>query len=276
MIWDVLLHAVLPALAVAAIVFALANRLFAPKYADLAGALGLIAGVALGVWLRGVATLNSSDSPWNRLPLAALAALWIGRAARFSELHPIEGWLLRGATASGIAWWVVPDHACADISWLKPAFAIMILAEWAILECSAQEPPGGTIPFALALTFFIAGGVLIHASMAGLTDVSVVLASALVGIAIVAAWRQLDASGIAPALAVLLPGLLLMGQRETFSEVPWQAFVLAAGAPLMLIFAFPMRRWDSVGLRVVQLTLVAFPLVAAMALAMQAGPLEFE
>src|SRR5262249_8669259 len=152
-------------------------------------ALGLAVGVALGLWRRGAPTLISPhDSPWNRLPLAALRAPLVGlitrvppallaspapqrRTSRPGAIAP--GWLLRAAAVAAIAWWVVPvtnpgeeagpeELAAAErMTWLLPACAGVMFAQWALLEPLAARPAGGSIPFLLALCAFTAAAVLI-------------------------------------------------------------------------------------------------------------------
>src|SRR5262249_28795926 len=83
LVWDVLANAVLPAAVAAALVFALIAMAGGKKCAASAAALGLAAGVALGLWRRDALTLISPDeSPWNRLPLAALGAALVGLLTR--------------------------------------------------------------------------------------------------------------------------------------------------------------------------------------------------
>ena len=129
-------------------------------------ALGLVLGVSLGLWLRDALALMPGESTWNNLPWAALGAMWVGLAATTAELHRYAIWFLRGATVAATAWFVIPPQTNADIFWLAPIFAAVILALWFILEPLTAEPPGGAVLFALALAFLAAGAVLIHASSA--------------------------------------------------------------------------------------------------------------
>src|ERR1700722_9524617 len=105
-IYEALLWTVLPALATAAIVMALLTLRGGPKQAPAGAALGLLAGAVIGFWLRSdLLPLDApGESAWNRLPWAVLAALCMGRVACMPELPIVDGWLLRGATAFGIAW----------------------------------------------------------------------------------------------------------------------------------------------------------------------------
>jgi len=279
LILDALLYTVFPALCLAAAVMGAVMFLAGAKHGPLAAALGITAGTALGLWLRDSLTLIAGDSSWNRLLGAALAALWVGRVARQPGLQSCAGWLLRAAASALISWVVIPAETRLSVDWLAPAFAIIVFALWALLEQLAAEPPDGAVPFCLAATFLTAGAVLIHAGSARLMDTSVVVASALAGIGAVAWWRRVDAGGAIPAAAVLLPGFLLMGQQETFSDVPWYAFALPALAPLLLAEALPLSQWQGTRLQILRMLLMLFlmllPLAAAVYLAQEAGPLDF-
>jgi hypothetical protein len=277
---DVVLGAVLPPLAVAAVIMAALMLLCGLQRAPLAAALGLGAAAVLGLWLRDALPLVPGDSSWNRLPWAALAALWVGRVARLPQLQPGAGSLLRAAAAILVALVVIPPTLRGNHDWLAPAFATVVFAEWTLLEYLAAESPGGSVPLCLAVVCLGAGGVLIHAGSALLMNAAIVLASALAGIALVAWWARADAGGAVPAVAVLAPGILLLGYEETFSEVPWLAFALPALTPLALIEALPLSHWQGRRAGAVRLTLmlvlILVPLATAIYLAHAAGPLDFD
>lgn len=303
-LWDMLLYAQLPALGMAAAVMAAVVLLCGTKQAPLAAALGLTAGAALGLCLRDAVRLTGSDIPWSELPSAllglclreapalvsgdsswnylpwtALAALWVGRMLRLLDVQPIVDWSLRAALALVIAWVVIPLNTRRELDWLAPAFAALVLALWALLERLATELPDGSVPFCLALVFCNVGMVLIYAHSNRLMEVALVLGCALAGIAAVAWWRQADTSGAMPAAAVMLPGLLLVGQQSTFNEMPWYTFALPAVAPLLLAEVLALKEWQTTRLRLARwllmVALILIPLAVACYLADQAeGPLE--
>jgi hypothetical protein len=270
---DVLLYAVLPSLVVAAAVTALAARFGGAG--EGAAALGLASGVLLGCWLRGALPLVPGDSPWNRLPWAALGALCAGRLACLPSLRATDAFILRAAATAASAWWIIPPESQAQLGWLTPAFAGVVLLLWLVLGRWCARAPGAVSPFGLALTFLAASVVLIHAGSARLTDIATVVSAALTGVAIAAWPRSTPTGGVAPVCAVLLPGLLLIGQQETFAEVPWYAFAFAMAAPLLPGLTLFQAEQVSVRRRVLQVALVALPLVAAIAAARSAGPLEW-
>jgi len=270
---DALLNAVLPAAGTAAALFFLAVRFGGRRAAPPGAAVGFAVAAALGWWLRDTLTLISGDSPWNRLPWVAFGALGIGLALRWSRIPQVAGVLIRLACSIGIAYAIMPPATRAESLWLSGAFAGLVFAAWVVLEYVAKRSPGGTVPLAYAASFFIAAGVLIHAGSGRLTEAATVAFAASVGVALIALWKRVDAGGMVPAAAVMLPGLLLMGQQETFSEVSWPAFALPTVAPLLLICTLPLRGWS---LRILSTILVLLPLIAALALAMETGPLQFE
>jgi hypothetical protein len=101
--------------------------------------------------------------------------------------------------------------------------------------------------------------------------------AALLGPALVAWVWPGDTGGAFAAVVVFLPGLLLTGQQETFSEVPLTSFLLAGLAPLALVpmllpFLARCQRWAR---WLLGLILPLIPATLAVVLAMQAVTLEF-
>jgi hypothetical protein len=271
---ELFLFAVVPSFAIASVVMAVTVLGLGAKQSGLGAAVGLAAGVGVTLWYHSLLALVPGEHSWNRLTWLALAALWIGRLARMPEMQPHAGWPLRGAMALATAWLVLPISLRAELDWLAPVFAAVIFVLWTLLERLCEETPGGTVPFLLALTALVAGGVLIHASIKSYLDVTVMLAAALAGLGVVAAWRRVDIAGAVPAFAVLLPGLLLMGQQNTSVEnLSWYVFALPVLAPLLLVETLPLKHWSCRRLFLVRLLLTLIPLAAALALAHVQAPL---
>jgi hypothetical protein len=275
---ELVLWAVLPALAVAIVVTAGVALLGGAKQATLAGALALAAAAAVGFWCCATVPLVPGESAWNRLPWAALGALWVGRVARLPNMEPAAGWLLRAAAAVLITLLVVPSSLRSQHDWLAPGFAALVFALWVTLDYQAATMPGGLVSLLLAVVLAGAGGVLIHAGSALFMNVAMVLASALAGIAVVAWWFRLDVGGAMPGAAVMLPGLLLAGHQETFSELPWHVFALPVLAPLLLAEASLFSQQQEASGRVVRAALMwlltLIPLAVALYIANAVAPLE--
>jgi hypothetical protein len=298
---DALLYLILPAFLLAAMTLGLIAWFGGEKQAPGGAALGFLAAViggpTLGHWFYDLIRFAREgseakdlfefwfsltlapmppSSAWSRLPWAALAALCVGRLTR--EAPAADAWLVRGATAFALAWWIVPEHTLEAIAWwIVPALAAAMLLNWMLLDYLASKPIDGSVALGVFACFFAASVVLLHASIARLSEPAVVIASAFAGLAVVAFWRGIDTSGAMPAAAVVLPVLSLTGQQESVVEaVPMGAYVLTALAPLALVFALPFTHWPTVWLMAWRFVLVAIPLSGAIALAMQAGPLQFE
>lgn len=277
LVLDAFLYAVAPAGVTAALLLLVVTQLGGAKAAPFGAALALVAGVYVGWRLRGTLTLVPGSSPWNYLPFAAMIALLIGLAVRWPRLPRAAGWLLRLVCAGGVAWWVIAPASREQALWLPALFAAIVFAEWLLLEHVAAQPPDGMAVFGFAMSAFAAAAVLIHAGSARLTDAATVLAAACAGISVIAWWRRVDAGGAIPGAAVLLAGLLPVGQQETFSEISWHAFALAAAAPLMQSITLLCRHWSRMPLLVLRVLVLLPPLIGAVILArLQAGPLVVE
>lgn len=300
MIVEALLSLILPAFVLAALTLVSISWLGGAKQAPAGAALGVVLAVMLGPtvghwlhaalglagdgvenhfepWFSSTLTLMPGDSPWNRLPWAALAALCLGRLKYDAKPRAADAWFVRGAASFAIAWWVLPEHTHAIGVWVAPAFASAILLNWILLEYLSRMPTDGSVPLCLLLSFFVASVVLLQAGTARLSESAIVLGSAFAGLAVIASFRGADTSGAVPAAAVMLPGLLLVGNRETSVEaVPVLAYLLAGLAPLTLVIALPFVQWQTVWRLALRLGLIAIPLALALILAMQAGLPAFE
>lgn len=277
-IFDMLLKTILPAFAVAAVVTAAVERIGGSRQARTGAALGLVAGVALGFWIRNdILPLASGNSAsWNRLPWACLIAICVGRVAQLSDTQRSDGWLLRGAASIGIAWWVIPDHIYDEHAWLVAAFAALAWANWMLLDLLAELPNNVSVGVCIVLSLLTAGGVLVFAGIARYMETAVLLASAFAGITVISAWRKFEINSAVPVVAIALPGLLLMGNRESSVEsIHVAAYVLPALAPLFLAASLPCGDWPKARLHAFRIGIVLVPLIVAMVLARQGGSFDF-
>jgi hypothetical protein len=311
---EVLRLAVLPALGVAGVVCAVVWRLAPKRGAAVGAALALALGVLAGNYFReAVAFRLEPDRPltlsdlrvsathalkrqpaaqgpaaeeaaptspptWYWLPWSAGLALLAGLGARLPKLPLTVAWALRLLAVFIVARLLVPAEVAGGAAWPVLLFAAVVLFQWGLLEQLARQAPGGWLPLGLSGVSFAAAVVLLHAHSARLTDLATLLCAALAGIAVVGWVLGRDPGGAMPAVAVALPGLLLIGQQETFSELPWTSFALVALAPLALSpLVLPwLNRLRGWGLVVIVLALLLVPAVAGVALAAQAEPLSFD
>jgi hypothetical protein len=283
---------VLPAALAAAAVFAVILLAGGSRWAAPGAALALAAGTIIGNWYQQEEPAlpwlpkglpgNPEVARWHWLLWLGLAALVLGVLLRLPQVPALVRWLVMAAAAGFATWLLVPPDLLPEdlrekAAWLVAACAAVVFVEWALLEHLGERSPGGGIPLGLALTFFAAAAVLIYADTARFMDVALILGASLFGIA-VAARQQADAGAVAPGVAVLLPGLLLNGKYTTFSEVPLTSFLLVALAPLALLPTLlpPFHRWEGIRRILLQLTFILIPLIVAVVLAMQTGPLVYE
>ena len=305
MIREILLQGVIPPIVAAGSVLFVTSRLgkrLVPIGAMLAVVVGFVVGnhfrsateyridserpLALGEWGAEVyhAVLGtpeaSEDAPRHPpahywLVWSALIAGVVGAIAGIPGVPVAIGWLARVIVCAFVARLLVPASLRAELPWLWPTFAAVVLAEWALLDKLGEEPRGW-LPLGIGLVFSAGAAVLIHAHEARLTDLATILAGCWFGVAI-AVWMGANARSAAPIAAVALPGLMLVGQQSTFSEVPLTSFVAMALAPLALVpLLLPALRRRKKTLALVGLGLLLIVVGTAIVLAARAESLDFE
>ena len=87
---------------------------------------------------------------------------------------------------------------------------------------------------------------VLHAHTATYAEPAGYLAACFFGIAIVAWIRRSDASGLAPILAVALPGLMVVVRWAMDDEIPIAGYLAIALAPLGLAPAAMMTKCERV------------------------------
>lgn len=221
---------------------------------------------------RAVLALLASAEAWDWLaPLAllALAAALVGQLGN----RPHFRWAARLAVAGLTAWLLVRAQSAREPVgplW-GAALALAVLVLWGLLDLAARREPGVTLPALLALVAFATGAVAELANFSTPAHLAGVLAAVLAGSALVA-WRrprEAVARAAVPALAVMLPGLLFVTVRNTFSDVPPSSYLLLLAAPLcpgaavLLPLGRVAGRWEIA----VRAASALVPLGAALALA---------
>lgn len=206
------------------------------------------------------------------LPWLALFALIAELLIRCCWLPSGAAWTLRAVISLFAGRLLTPALTRVEAPWVAWALGITIVAEWAILIALSRQWRDGTAPAALALCLIAVSALMMEAHSLKLIDLALYAAAGLAGPALVA-WRWPGDTGPAlAASAVYLPGLLLTGHQETFSDVPWQSFLLMALAPVALapmLVPFLVRqtgwkRW------LPAFTLIMIPLIVAALLASKA------
>jgi hypothetical protein len=236
------------------------------------------ASLALGCQTDNRLPWHPDAAGWHWLLWTALAAVATDALARLPRIPNGVGWALRGMVAAQAGWLLTSASLRDETIWAPFAVGAVVLVEWALLEQVGRLDRRGLIAFVLATGANVAALVLIYAASARFGNVALVLMAVLGGAGLPALIFGRETNGVAGAVAVLLPGLLLSGQQDTFSEVPVTCFALAAFCPLALAPSLlpAWQRYQKKGLWTVQLLLFLLPLAGAVYLAAQTGALDFE
>ena len=229
--------------------------------------------------------LKSTDSeaqagpPSGRywLPWAVLLATIVGLVSRVPIIPDWARTGLRAGMAMVAATVLIPRGLPGDYPWLPHSFVVVVFLNGLVLEKLADEPAKGLPALAASLACGSAAVVLLHAHSARLSDGATLLGAGLGGVAIASQWGRANAAGAMPALSVLLPGILLSGWRDTFSEVPAWSFLLPAVAPIILaVLWLPgVRRLGGWPRWVAGVVVALIPAILAVVLAARAEPLDF-
>ncbi|CAN5533309.1 hypothetical protein BH11PLA2_BH11PLA2_39340 [soil metagenome] len=212
------------------------------------------------------------------LPWAAYLAAIAGVFTQSTRMPKWLAWLLRLTVSILIARLLVSLSSREETAWLWPTFTAVVFLNWTILEAVAVKYPGGVLALVLAYTLTQCGLLLLHAHSARLNDIALMTAFSFIGVGVVACRWHRDASSVVPFAAVLIPGLMLIGQQTHTSDVPESAFLIMALSPLMLILillfnlvGLRSRRWYIAGL-------VAYlvPAMIAVAIAASHDSLAFD
>ena len=309
---DALLYAVVPAFGVTALAAGLIPIIFGRRAGFIAAAIAFVIGVAAANFFRGCFVLRfEADSPtsvsdlirglWSVttgqlvlisgtvsepiypprsgrywIPWAALIATSAGLITRLSTIPTGIAYLVRIVVTAIVTKVIIPADLAVASPWLPWMVAMSILIYWIVTERRTAIP--NEVPSAAAgLASLGAAAVLLHAHSARLTDCATLIAFASFGVALVACWKRIDAAGIAPAMAVSLPGILVSGYHETFSAVPAIAFVLPVAALLAttLLLFVPQRFIQTWRVWAIAIFLSGLPTAIAVIIASRAETLDF-
>lgn len=271
LILDLFLKLVLPAMLASAVGAALAVTLLPLRWQPLGVVWAVCLGVALGnTPVRQTLPFLPDDTGWPWL-LPSLAIALLASGIRYSlQLTPYTALLVNIGVVL-IAVRRLYSEEMLTFTWVLP-FLILVCAATYVLERIATRKPSAIVPASWGA--ILAGGaaaVSILSHSGRFADAATLLSAALIGVALVAIWRPVDASPLALATSLFLSALMLLGYDATssFSEVPRASFLLVAGAPLFLLFTeLPQVRdlppkWQAA----IQCGLLALPISIAVALA---------
>ena len=207
-------------------------------------------------------------------PVPLAPALIDGLLAQSKGVPWWGGWRLRLGVGLIAALIIVPAKLpdewpirVQEKAWSVAAFTLIVALGWGGSERVARQSPGGAVGLGLSMAMFGASLVVAACTLwQSCAEAMTFPAAALLGISLVALIRKSDVGGAVPAVALLLPSFLLMGATESYSEVPWYAFLLAMLPPLTvgLLAIPPLSRLTGFGKWVVFWILCLGPTIAAV------------
>ena len=269
-----------PAAGTALIVFALGLVLFGKRRAVPAAAIATLASFAVANYGHLVSPRSFkilypywpdvSGGRWHWVPLLFLLAQVDGVFLRSPGTPCWGAWRLRIGLGALSALVLLPNEL-RDKWWAIPAFTATVAIGWHGACSASRNSPGGAVPLGLSSAIFGASMVIAHAHSGLHAEELSIPAATLFGLALVAFIARVDVSGAAAGPALLLPTILFVAQRSSFSEVPWHAFLYAAlpFVAIGLVAIPPICRWSGIVRWPLFWLLCMGPTVAAIILAVQ-------
>lgn len=172
------------------------------------------------------------------LPALAIGLTWAGVIERLIMRPSWARWAWRVVIAVAAAWMLRRAESTIQptaIGWVG-GLAAAILGLWGTLDSASRRWPGFALPVLAACAGTAAAAVLMLAGIAKFATMAALPIGVLVGCACAElrrpGGRAIDAA--IPMFAVIAPGLLFAGYFNTYSQVPWGAFLSALAGPLAL------------------------------------------
>jgi hypothetical protein len=249
--------------------------------AQVGAVVALLAGLALGNWLRDMLPWLPEKQSWHWLLFVAVGLMLIGLLMRLHHLRLVDRWALCAAGSLAAAWLLMPREIETFPTWVVWIYALTLCVQWLALDALAKAAPGGAVPLGLAVLLFASGTILLYASSGLFCDIAIITAASLAGIARIAWLFRADVSAAAPGGLAVLTGLLFAGNFYLESKVPRTSFLLPALAPLGALLVLPLlllreSRWRSLAIQLLFLALMLVPATVAVVLAMRAETLSYE
>jgi hypothetical protein len=193
--------------------------------------------------------------------------VFAGIAGAIGRLPWMPTSFVRVVAALVVAILLVSPAIQKEASWLMPILVLLIVACWELAEKLGNKVSGEALPLSAAIVFGMAWLFILLAHWTSFAEASGFLAACCLGVAIVAWARRSDASGLAPIIAIALPGLMVLVRWDRGDEIPITGYLAIALAPLGLVPAAVMARCERVPKWLLRTAIVVGPaLIAAIGL----------
>jgi hypothetical protein len=234
---DIVLGGIVPVIVSAGVLLALRqlsspglNDRYSASVAMLCGFLSGYALLELGPW--------HPDAHWHWLPYAMLSAALVGPVCCVTGVNSIERGAMYALLAVAVGSLLVPTWE--DLDPTRPTYLIGFVAYVTLLtglmDPLAKRLRGPSIPIAMWATITAVSIVLAISGSLRFAQIGISGAGAMFGImlcaCVVAEVSSLQ--GLSLGFAILTVGGLLIGQVNSFSDVPWISYLIIPVAPLSL------------------------------------------
>lgn len=266
---DILYCGVAP-LVVSALMLLVVRRFSPAEFGErYAGSLAVLAGFMaayglneLGPWMP--------EAHWHWLPYVLTGAAIVGSIAAATSLFWVERTMLHMMSAGVAAWVLVPDWEDLDPSRTTYliGFGACVTVLAGILSSLETRLLGRTLPLVQWLTLTASSIILLLSGSLRFTLLAIAGCSAVFGVMLFSGRNQTTPhhSGLQLLFSALLIGTLAIGKVNSFSSVPWIAYLLVPIAPatLCLTATGPISRLTDAKRLFVQLLLPTLILGAAV------------
>jgi len=283
MVQSGLLCLVLPGFGIAAIVMAIsALGIRSERQRVTAASIALMAAMLVGNWLRDLVPLLEFDTGWRSL-------VWVTLAAALSEAIMVNAF--RGTTPSrwisciiivsailfsaAITPWdfaIAPLHIKVARPGECGLLALIIVLDWTTFNFLCQQKYGDFVASCVATLWGgFAAAVLVLAHSARFADLAILLSCIVSGIGTVCMLTRQRPNHFFAGPSVLIPGLMLVGALDTYSNVPLASFALVAVSPgfLALLHWKKLAAWSETHIKTL-LLISSIPGLIAVGLAIRA------
>ena len=239
---------------------------------------GLLLAMAAGIGLNKLVPFTEFETGWRSLfwglALASFAEVLLSNLIRpltnGSKTVEITTIFLVSILASLLS---MPVEEYRTQSWLLGLLVVATGFDWLSLRDAATKPFGTLLPLSLS---FVWGGsaaaVLVLSHSARFGELAVLTSCVLGGVGVVGFLSREKFESIYGGISALIPGLMLAGALNTYSNVPKACYLLIAVAPAMFgLLCFARLNSWSAKHPVLFAGLATAPCVLAVALAAKAS-----
>ncbi|MEQ8788780.1 MAG: hypothetical protein RIC55_20885 [Pirellulaceae bacterium] len=225
-----------PAL-VAGVALFLLSRLPGEVVKRFAASVAFVAAIGVGYYLGELVDWEIT-AHWDWLYYALLPTVAIAPVLSAQGVSLVERVLLCCLSAAVAAWFLVPEarvlETSREVHLLAWAGGVALLA--VVLQPLPERLPGLALPLVLSATLLTAAVVLFLGASLRFSQFAGVGAGAMLGMTLAAALDRSPGSmrGIGLPLTILVAGALLVGQVNSYSEVPLLSYALVPFAPALL------------------------------------------